>query len=142
MCTQVSIPVDHINPIISRTNWGTRCSSLLINTTSFLCILQVSKRVNGLPDQARVLFGKNLKHSCEVCGLTFLHHSSLRTHQMIHTGLKPFKCPLCAYASNRNYCITRHLKQCHGKDRYSDMPGAWDVDVSSGRLPYNDDMMG
>ena len=44
------------------------------------------RRKNG--DQDR-------KFVCTICGKTFLQSSGLRSHELIHTGIKPFKCDIC-----------------------------------------------
>ena len=36
-----------------------------------------------------------------MCGRSFAVAARLRRHKASHAGVKPFKCPLCEYTSNR-----------------------------------------
>lgn len=70
--------------------------------------------------------GKN--DTCEYCGKVFKNCSNLTVHRRSHTGEKPYKCQLCAYACAQSSKLTRHMKT-HGrlgKDvfrcRFCDMP--------------------
>jgi hypothetical protein len=66
--------------------------------------------------------------TCEYCGKVFKNCSNLTVHRRSHTGEKPYKCDLCAYACAQSSKLTRHMKT-HGrlgKDvyrcRFCDMP--------------------
>lgn len=51
-------------------------------------------------------------HICVVCGKSLTRSTSLRTHMLIHTGSRPFKCswPNCKASSSVKSNITRHFK--------------------------------
>ena len=35
------------------------------------------------------------KAQCGVCNMFFAGKASLKTHMRIHTGARPFRCPIC-----------------------------------------------
>ncbi|KAF7656616.1 hypothetical protein LDENG_00038980 [Lucifuga dentata] len=57
---------------------------------------------------------------CEVCGKTFNCRSRLRTHEVIHSGLKPYRCDLCPKAYMRTNDLEHHKKIVHivGTDEF------------------------
>ncbi|CAF3984305.1 unnamed protein product [Rotaria magnacalcarata] len=66
--------------------------------------------------------------TCEYCGKVFKNCSNLTVHRRSHTGEKPYKCELCAYACAQSSKLTRHMKT-HGRAgneafrcRYCSMP--------------------
>ena len=52
--------------------------------------------------------------TCEFCGKIFKNCSNLTVHRRSHTGEKPYKCRLCAYACAQSSKLTRHMKT-HGR---------------------------
>ena len=38
---------------------------------------------------------RDRRYVCTICGKTFLQSSGLHSHELIHTGIKPFKCDIC-----------------------------------------------
>lgn len=54
----------------------------------------------------------NTKNKCTKCGKIFTRFSSLQTHQLIHTGVKPFICPWpgCLKKFNVKSNMNRHFK--------------------------------
>ena len=56
----------------------------------------------------------NRNDQCEYCGKIFKNCSNLTVHRRSHTGEKPYKCNLCAYACAQSSKLTRHMKT-HGQ---------------------------
>lgn len=52
---------------------------------------------------------------CNICAMTFGHHSTLKIHLMQHTGEKPFKCMLCNVNFRRKHHLKNHLRQHEAK---------------------------
>ncbi|KAM9839817.1 zinc finger Y-chromosomal protein 1-like [Aulostomus maculatus] len=50
---------------------------------------------------------------CEVCGKTFRCRSALKTHEVIHLGVKPHSCDLCPKAYMRINDLEHHKKIVH-----------------------------
>ncbi|XP_069113038.1 zinc finger protein ZFAT-like [Argopecten irradians] len=53
--------------------------------------------------------------SCCVCDKIFKTLSHMRLHCLIHTDLKPFKCPKCKYASNSKGNLYTHMRKHTGQ---------------------------
>lgn len=56
--------------------------------------------------------GKRLLN-CNVCEKAFSRAGSLRTHKLIHTGVKPFPCPLCDKKCREKIQLIKHLQKKH-----------------------------
>ncbi|XP_061615125.1 zinc finger protein ZFP2-like [Phyllopteryx taeniolatus] len=53
---------------------------------------------------------------CDVCGKTFRCRSALKTHEVIHLGVKPHRCDLCPKAYMRTNDLEHHKTTVHGDD--------------------------
>ncbi|CAF4658402.1 unnamed protein product [Rotaria sp. Silwood1] len=76
----------------------------------------------------RLIKRERRNDTCEYCGKVFKNCSNLTVHRRSHTGEKPYKCELCAYACAQSSKLTRHMKT-HGRAgneafrcRYCSMP--------------------
>lgn len=50
---------------------------------------------------------------CATCGKTFTCRSRLRTHEVIHSGVKPHRCSLCSKAYMRTSDLEHHRRMVH-----------------------------
>uniref|UniRef100_A0A8D0G212 C2H2-type domain-containing protein n=1 Tax=Strix occidentalis caurina TaxID=311401 RepID=A0A8D0G212_STROC len=56
------------------------------------------------------------EHKCGLCGKVFTRGSSLRSHEAIHRGEKPFKCQDCGKSFSRKWNVLCHQKR-HTKEK-------------------------
>ena len=60
--------------------------------------------------------------TCEYCGKVFKNCSNLTVHRRSHTGEKPYRCAICAYACAQSSKLTRHMKTHGGSGRVVQSP--------------------
>ena len=51
---------------------------------------------------------------CSFCGQQFNNARSHRRHERIHTGERPFTCPLCGIGTTRKDTLRTHCLRQHG----------------------------
>lgn len=75
---------------------------------------QQSTNTSPTSNQRKPAGTGNLK--CPHCEKTFVSKESARPHLEGHTGIKPFKCKLCDYTSNKIYNVNViHFPKSHGR---------------------------
>ena len=55
-------------------------------------------------------------YACANCGKKFTHSHQLKRHEVVHTGAKEFKCPMCAYMCNVKSNLKKHCNAVHQMD--------------------------
>ena len=71
----------------------------------YFCIFNLNEQIRF---SLEIRIPKNSNESskglaCNVCGKRFAVAARLRRHEASHSGVRPFKCPLCEYTSNRSW---------------------------------------
>ncbi|NXS03410.1 ZNF24 protein, partial [Oxylabes madagascariensis] len=49
-------------------------------------------------------------HACGVCGKRFAYGHSLKVHERVHTGDRPFGCALCGKAFKQSNALASHAR--------------------------------
>ncbi|XP_055845187.1 zinc finger protein 600-like [Episyrphus balteatus] len=57
---------------------------------------------------------------CDHCDKSFARKTVLNIHRRLHTGEKPYKCPLCDSACVTKDALMRHMSKDHDDDREAD----------------------
>ena len=56
-------------------------------------------------------------HKCNYCPQTFVYHSYLKQHEIIHTGKRDHECPHCHKAYVSMGVLNRHIIATHNKEK-------------------------
>ena len=67
-------------------------------------------RSEGLKRHKRVIHEAGDRYQCEVCSKNFSQKHSLKTHSLIHAGIKPHKCNHCDKSFTQKNQLAKHQK--------------------------------
>lgn len=56
-----------------------------------------------------------LQFPCPLCARKFRHSQHMKRHYFSHTGIRPFKCHICAKAFSRKDALLRHINTLHSE---------------------------
>ena len=59
---------------------------------------------------------KNPHYKCLQCPKTFVYSSDYTRHLRIHSGERPFQCPICGKRANASNNLRKHMRSVHGAD--------------------------
>ena len=57
---------------------------------------------------------KSNKYQCPVCAMEFIDKNRFRHHYMVHSGERPYACPMCPYRARQNGTLKQHIVVKHG----------------------------
>ena len=95
-----------------------RKKRLPVTTTKSEVVVQDSPGPPKSPDTLSTPKGKPLsikkrhRYQCDICHRYISTKSTLKRHNMIHTGERPFKCSICDNSFRRRYHLLNH-ELCH-----------------------------
>ncbi|CAF2493590.1 unnamed protein product [Rotaria sp. Silwood2] len=116
----------HQSRILNQTNRNE--NNFISSTSTFFTNNGIHLTNVSNSNSQRLIKRDRRNDTCEYCGKVFKNCSNLTVHRRSHTGEKPYKCELCAYACAQSSKLTRHMKT-HGRAgneafrcRYCSMP--------------------
>ncbi|XP_033113156.1 ras-responsive element-binding protein 1-like isoform X2 [Anneissia japonica] len=98
------------------------CGDVLPNATE----LTVHIRQHNIPSNSN-------NHSCNMCGRILSSQSSLDRHMLVHSGERPFKCPICKMAFTTNGNMNRHLRTHEKENEAVAETSIFDVTLQTNR---------
>ncbi|GBF60385.1 C2H2 type master regulator of conidiophore development [Trichophyton mentagrophytes] len=66
----------------------------------------------NLPDRTEILITTGGRAQCPQCPKTFVRKEHARRHLLLHTGERPYVCPLCTRAFTRSDVLKGHFQKC------------------------------
>ena len=72
------------------------------------------KKSSTLPNRKK---GKKKSYVCDICHKSLPHLPSLVYHGYIHSGLKPFSCPVCDRTFSDPSNLIKHRRTMHSEDK-------------------------
>lgn len=64
----------------------------------------------------------NKGYKCQYCEYVAVRRDTLMTHEVTHTGVKPYQCHLCGYGSMRLSFLEKHIMEKHDGDSAKTKP--------------------
>ena len=65
------------------------------------CFIILARKTSEKPKQS---------YTCETCGYVTMRRGDYNKHILIHSGIKPYHCPLCNYKTTEKCRLNRHLE--------------------------------
>ena len=65
------------------------------------CFITLARKTSEKPKQS---------YTCETCGYVTMRRGDYNKHILIHSGIKPYHCPLCNYKTTEKCRLNRHLE--------------------------------
>ena len=65
------------------------------------CFVILARKTSEKPKQS---------YTCETCGYVTMRRGDYNKHILIHSGIKPYHCPLCNYKTTEKCRLNRHLE--------------------------------
>merc|ERR1712083_384574 len=56
---------------------------------------------------------QSIEFNCDKCDKDFISKATLKTHQIVHSKVKPFKCEYCGWEFNYKHNFNGHVKKFH-----------------------------
>jgi KRAB domain-containing zinc finger protein len=90
------------------------------NENPFTCTMceKVFTKNSYLKFHIRYHHEKSFNYVCKECGKGFMHLPLLISHELKHTGERPFSCDLCTKSFFAIRSMKDHMKQKHGPKTY------------------------
>ena len=79
-----------------------------------LCLFPVHESVYQV-DQGSTCSVFKKQFSCDICSASFTRRCTLKIHQRVHSGEKPYKCSKCCHNFRYYPSIQAHFGHCNGK---------------------------